>query len=152
MTTTKETIRNITIITITNPNQEFLRYIVDDDSNTVTITGDSLNIIITDIPSTDEFLQKQLAINENSLAYSVIKDLIDYVNNYFERNDCLPNELDLLDDCEDLHEELSNLVEKNDGFISDLFDTPKLRIDKTEALRHVLNNFRNGYNELEKNT
>lgn len=186
MTTTKETIRNITIITITNPNQKFLRYIVDDDSNTVTITGDSLNIIITDIPSTDEFyqhctdtdyiinriratdtsitlksinnqmydkfLQKQLAINENSLAYSVIKDLIDYVNNYFERNDCLPNELDLLDDCEDLHEELSNLVEKNDGFISDLFDTPKLRIDKAEALRHVLNSFRNGYNELEKNT
>ena len=186
MTTTKETIRNITIITITNPNQEFLRYIVDDDSNTVTITGDSLNIIITDIPSTDEFyqhytdtnyiinriratdtsitlksinnqmydkfLQKQLAINENSLAYSVIKDLIDYVNDYFKRNDCLPNELDLLNDCEDLYEELSNLVEKNDGFISDLFDTPKLRIDKAEALRHVLNSFRNGYNELEKNT
>ena len=99
---------------------------------------------------TDKFLQKRLAINENSLAYPLIEDLIDYVNDYFERNDCFPNELDLLDDCENLHEELSNLVEKNDGFISDLFDTPKLRIDLANALYHVLDSFRDGYNELER--
>ena len=51
MTTTKETIGNISIITITNPNQEFLRYIFDGDSKTLTITGDSLNVIVTDISS-----------------------------------------------------------------------------------------------------
>ena len=184
MTTTQETIGNISIVTITNPDQEFLRYIFDGDSKTLTITGDSLNIIITDIPSIEEFynhcddidyignrirttdrsttlksinnrmydrfLQKQLGINENSLAYPVIEDLIDYVNDYFERNDCFPNELDLLDDCEDLHEELSNLVEKNEGFISDLFDTPKLRVDLAEALYHVLDSFRDNY-RLERN-
>lgn len=185
MTTTKETIGNISIVTITNPDQEFLRYIFDGDSKTLTITGDSLNVIVTDIPSIEEFynhcndvdyivnrirtndrlttlktinnqmydkfLQKQLAINENSLAYPLIEDLIDYVNDYFERNDGFPNELDLLEDCEDLHEELSNLVEKNDGFVSDLFDTPKLRIDLAGDLHHVLNSFREGYNELERN-
>ena len=179
MTTTKETIGNISIVTITNPDQEFLRYIVDGDSKTLTITGDSLNVIVTDIPSIeefynhcndvdyivnrirtndrlttlktinnqmyDEFLQKQLAINENSLAYPLIED----VNDYFERNDCFPNEFDLLDDCEDLHEELSNLAEKNDCFISDLFDTPKLRIDFAGALHHVLNSFRDNY-QLER--
>lgn len=186
MTTTKEKIGNISIVTITNPNQEFLRYIFDGDSKTLTITGDSLNVIVTDIPSIEEFynhcndidyivnrirtndrlttlktinnqmydkfLQKQLAINENSLAYPLIEDLIDYVNDYFERNDRLPNEFDLLEDCEDLHEELSNLVEKNEGFISDLFDTPKLRVDLAEALHHVLNSFHDGYNELERTT
>lgn len=185
MTTTKETIGNIFIVTITNPDQEFLRYIFDGDSKTLTITGDSLNVIVTDISSIedfynhcndvdyignrirtndrlttlksinnkmyDEFLQKQLAINENSLAYPLIEDLIDYVNDYFERNDYFPNEFDLLEDCEDLHEELSNLVEKNDGFVSDLFDTPKLRIDLAGDLHHVLNSFREGYNELERN-
>lgn len=185
MTTTKETIGNIAIVTITNLDQEFLRYIFDGDSKTLTITGDSLNVIVTDIPSVedfydhcndvdyianrirtndrlttlktinnqmyDRFLQKRLDINENSLAYPLIEDLIDYVNDYFERNDCLPNEFDLLDDCEDLHEELSNLVEKNDGFISDLFDTPKLRVDLAGALHHVLNSFRDNYKDLERN-
>lgn len=184
MTTTKETIVNISIVTITNPDQEFLRYIFDGDSKTLTITGDSLNVIVTDISSIedfynhcndvdyignrirtndrlttlksinnkmyDKFLQKRLSINENSLAYPVIEDLIDYVNDYFERNDCFPNELDLLDDCEDLHEELSNLVEKNDGFVSDLFDTPKLRVDLAGALYHVLDSFRDNY-QLERN-
>lgn len=183
MTATKETIGNISIVTITNPNQEFLRYIFDGDSKTLTITGDSLNVIVTDIPSIEEFynhcndidyivnrirtndrlttlktinnqmydkfLQKRLAINENSLAYPLIEDLIDYVNDYFERNDCFPNEFDLLDDYEDLHEELSNLAEKNDYFISDLFDTPKLRIDFAGALHHVLNSFRDNY-QLER--
>lgn len=184
MTTTKETIENITIVTIINPDQEFLRYIFDGDSKTLTITGDSLNVIITDISSIedfynhcsdidyianrirtndqlttlksvnnqmyDKFLQKRLGINENSLAYPRIEDLIDYVNDYFERNDGFPNELDLLEDCEDLHEELSNLVEKNEGFISDLFDTPKLRVDLAGALYHVLDCFRDNY-QLERN-
>lgn len=185
MTTTKETIGNIFIVTIINPDQEFLRYIFDGGSKTLTITGDSLNVIVTDIPSIEEFynhcndvdyicnrirtndrlttlksvnnqmydkfLQKRLGINENSLAYPLIEDLIDYVNDYFERNDCFPNELDLLDDCEDLHEELSNLVEKNDGFVSDLFDTPKLRIDLVAALYHVLDSFHDNYKNLERN-
>lgn len=55
MTTTQETIGNITIVTITNPDQEFLRYIFDGDSKTLTITGDSLNVIITDISSIEDF-------------------------------------------------------------------------------------------------
>lgn len=57
MTTTKETIGNITIVTITNPDQEFLRYIFDGDSKTLTITGDSLNVIITDISSIEAVYQ-----------------------------------------------------------------------------------------------
>lgn len=75
MTTTKDTIRNITIVTITNPDQEFLRYIFDGDSKTLTITGDSLNVIVTDIPSIEEF-------------YNHCND-VDYICNRIRTNDRL---------------------------------------------------------------
>lgn len=75
MTTTKETIGNISIVTITNPDQEFLRYIFDGDSKTLTTTGDSLNVIITDIPSIEDF-------------YNHCDD-IDYIVNRIRTNDRL---------------------------------------------------------------
>lgn len=75
MTTTKETIGNIAIVTITNLDQEFLRYIFDGDSKTLTITGDSLNVIVTDIPSVEDF-------------YDHCND-VDYISNRIRTNDRL---------------------------------------------------------------
>ena len=75
MTTTKETIGNIAIVTITNLDQEFLRYIFDGDSKTLTITGDSLNVIVTDIPSVEDF-------------YDHCND-VDYIANRIRTNDRL---------------------------------------------------------------
>lgn len=142
MTTTKETIGNITIVTITNPDQEFLRYIFDGDSKTLTITGDSLNVIVTDIPSIEEF-------------YNHCND-VDYICNRIRTNDRLTtlksvnnqmydkflqkrlgiNENSLAYPLiEDLIDYVNDYFERNDGFPNELD-----LLDDCEDLHEELSN------------